>query len=355
MPPAIPQAPSPAFPADRKLRWGILATGGIARTFAKGVASSASGEVRAVASRSLEAAKAFAAECGIARAHGRYEDLLADPEVDAVYIATPHPWHHEWTLKAARAGKHILCEKPMGMNARQAAEMFAEARQADVLLMEAFMYRCHPQTARVVELIRSDVLGTIGAVQATFSFHNRSELTSRMYSRELGGGGILDVGCYPVSFARLVAGAAAGRTFLDPVEVKAVGTLHPVTGVDVYTSAVLKFENAVIAQVSTGVGLFQDSSARIFGSKGWLHVVEPWLPNTGGRGAELVLHLEGKPPEQLAVAHPGSLYALEADAFARTLRAGRREVAEMSPADTLGNLRTMDRWREEIGLTYGAD
>ncbi|HEU5080240.1 MAG TPA: Gfo/Idh/MocA family oxidoreductase [Opitutaceae bacterium] len=346
--------PRPLF-QNRRVRWGILATGGIARTFAKGVATSESGEVIAVASRNADSARVFAEQQGLARSYGAYDDLLQDADVDAVYIATPHPSHHEWTLEALRAGKHVLCEKPMGMNVREAREMFGEAKKAGLLLMEAFMYRCHPQTKQVVELIRSGILGTIGSARATFSFHNRSEVTSRFYSRELGGGGILDVGCYPASFVRLVAGAAAGKAFLDPIEVKAVGVLHPVTGIDVHTSAVLKFENAIVAQISTGVQLFQDSSARIYGSKGWLHIPEPWLPNTEGRPARLVLHLEGKEPQEIPIPQNTSLYALEADAFARTLRDGQREVAEMSPADTIGNLQTMDRWRAEIGLTYPAD
>lgn len=337
------------------LKWGIVGTGTIAQTYATGVAASQSGEVVAVGSRELASARAFADRNGLARAYGSYGELLTDPEVEAVYIATPHPSHCEWTIKAAQAGKHILCEKPLGMNAREAETMFEAARRANVVLMEAFMYRCHPQTAKVVELVGSGSLGTIGLVQATFSFHNRAELSSRFWSRELGGGGILDVGCYPVSLARLIAGAAVGKAFLDPVDVRAVGTLHPTTKVDVYTAATLKFETGMIAQVSTGVGLYQDSSARIYGTEGWLHVVEPWLPSTGGRGCEVILHREGKAPVAVPVAVEAPLYALEADAFARAWRAGERAVKEMSPQDTLGNLRTLDQWRKEIGLRYPSD
>lgn len=341
--------------SPRRIRWGIIGTGGIARTFARGVAASQAGVVVAVGSRELSSARTFAEANGPFRAFGRYEDLLADPEVEAVYIATPHPSHCEWTLKAANAGKHILCEKPIGMNTREAESMFAAARSADVLLMEAFMYRCHPQTAKVVEMIRSGELGTIGSVQATFSFINPEDLSSRWWSRELGGGGILDVGCYPVSFARLVAGAAAGSSFLDPTDVRAVGRLHPTTQIDVYTAAVLRFETGMIAQVATGVGLYQDSSVRIFGSRGWLHVVEPWLPGTVGRPCRVVLYREGQVLQEVPIVSDQPIYALEADAFALALFEGKRAVPEMSPDDTLGNMRTLDRWRAEVGLTYPAD
>lgn len=342
-------------PESRRIRWGIIGTGTIAQTYATGVAVSQTGQVVAVGSRALAPAQAFAHRNRIPQAHASYEALLADPHVEAVYIATPHPSHCEWTLKAAAAKKHVLCEKPLGINLREAEKMFGAAREADVLLMEAFMYRCHPQTAKVVELVRSGALGKVGSIQTTFSFRNTSELTSRFWSRELGGGGILDVGCYPVSLARLVAGAGAGRPFLDPVDVRAVGVLHPITKIDTYTSAVLRFENDVLAQVATGVGLYQDGSARIYGTEGWLHVEEPWLPDAGGRASRLTLYREGKAPVDVPIAGPRALYALEADAFGRTLLAGKRAVPEMSPEDTLGNLRTMDRWREQIGLVYPAD
>jgi predicted dehydrogenase len=340
---------------NRRVKWGIIGTGGIARTYAAGVSASDSGELVAVGSRDEATAKAFAEKNGVPRAYGSYPALLADPDVEAVYISTPHPMHAEWAVRAAEAGKHILCEKPIGMNRREAEMIFAAAKKAGVLVMEAFMYRCHPQTAKAIELIRGGALGTVGSIQATFSFNNNSGPDSRFWSKALGGGGILDVGCYPVSFSRLVAGAIVGKPFANPTEVKALGKLHPQTGVDVVTSAVMRFDSGLLAQVSTGVGLFQESTVRVFGSEGWLHVVEPWLPSTSGRSNILVFHREGRGPEQIEVAPPRPLYALEADAFARALRAGASDVPEMSRDDTLGNLAAMDAWRAEIGLTYPAD
>ncbi|HVU22579.1 MAG TPA: Gfo/Idh/MocA family oxidoreductase [Opitutus sp.] len=328
-----------------RLNWGIIATGTIARTFARGVARSQSGRVVAVGSRTLEAAKKFAGELGVPRAHGSYDALLADPGVRAVYIATPHPQHVEWVERAAAAGKHVLCEKPLGVTRAEAERAVAACRARGVLLMEAFMYRCHPQTAKIVELVRGGALGQVRLVQATFSFAMGFDATNRIFNKALGGGGILDVGCYPVSLARLVAGAVDGAAFADPVRVTGAVELHPQTGVDVCAAATLQFANGMIAQVATGVALWQDNSARIYGTDGWLHVPEPWIPAREGGKVVMYLHRGGKAsPEKIVVRAGDWLYGLEADAFAAALAAGRRDVPQMSTADTLGNMAVLDAW-----------
>ena len=277
------------------LRWGILATGRIAGVFASGLRSARAGRLVAVGSRSAESARRFAAEHGIAAAntHGTYEGLLADPDVEAVYISTPHPQHAEWVVKAAAAGKHILCEKPLGLNHAEAVAMVGAARRAGVVLMEAFMYRCHPQTAKIVSLIRDGALGTVGLVQANFSFRTEYQADSRLWANAAGGGGILDVGCYTVSMSRLVAGAAAGRAFLDPVEVSGAGVLHPESGVDVYAAATLKFPNGVIAQVAAGVGLSLENVVRIYGSAGWLLCRRLGSSTVRAGASKIILHRAG--------------------------------------------------------------
>jgi predicted dehydrogenase len=221
--------------------------------------------------------------------------------------------------------------------------------------MEAFMYRCHPQTAKIAELIKAGALGTVGLVQATFSFKSDYNATSRLWANEAGGGGILDVGGYAVSMARLVAGAASGKAFLEPESVTGAGVLHPESGVDVYAAATLKFPNGVIAQVAAGVGLNQENVTRIYGTAGWLLVPSPWVVNRDGGVSKLWLHKAGvSAPEEIVIeAEP--LYALEADAFAAAVRAGLRDVPQMSGDDTLGNLATLDQWREAIGLVYEAE
>jgi predicted dehydrogenase len=344
-------------PISSPLRWGILSTGRIAGVFAAALAASKTGRLVAVGSRAPASAQTFAAAHGIdsAHAHGSYEALLADPEVEAVYVATPHPQHLEWVIKAAQAGKHILCEKPLGVNHAEGLAMVQAARKHGVVLMEAFMYRCHPQTSKVVELIRSGALGVVGLVQATFSFKTDYNPTSRLWANDAAGGGILDVGCYAVSMARLVAGVAAGRPFIDPVAVAGAGVLHPESGVDAYAAATLAFPNNVIAQVSAGVGLTQESVVRIYGSAGWMLVPSPWVINREGGASKLVLHKAGETTPEEIVIEGAPLYASEADAFAAAVRAGWRDVPQMSTDDTLGNLATLDRWRAAIGLVYESE
>lgn len=339
---------------NTRLGWGILSTGRIAGIFARGVAQSQHGRLAAVGSRTPAAAQKFAAEFGVPRAHGSYEALLADPEVQAVYIATPHPQHLEWIIRAAEAGKHVLCEKPLGLNHAEAMVAAETCRANGVLLMEAFMYRCHPQTAKILEIVRNGVLGEVKLVQATFGFNAGFNATSRLWANAAGGGGILDVGCYTTSFVRLIAGAAAGVPFLDPIAVSGAGQLHPETGVDIVAAATLKFASGLVAQVATSVGLSQDNSARIYGTTGMLHVPSPWIPPNEGATAKIHLHANGK-TEDIEIHTPAHLYGLEADAVAEALASGGREVSAMPVADTLGNLAALDAWRAAIGLVYEAE
>ena len=338
-----------------KLKWGILAPGGIAKAFARGVAHSKTGRVVAVGSRSKEKADAFADEFDIPRRHGSYEALLADPEVQAVYIATPHPMHAEWAVKAAEAGKHILCEKPIGLNHAEAMAMVEAARRHDVFLMEAFMYRCHPQTARLVDLVRSGAVGEVRVIKATFSFHAGFNAQGRLFKNALGGGGILDVGCYPVSASRLIAGAARGKPFLDPTEVKGCGHLGE-TGVDEWAVASLKFEGDILAQVATGVALNQANTIEVYGTEGHIVVPWPWIPAREGGAVKILVHKNGaEKPEEIVIETETWLYGLEADTVAANLEARQAPSPAMSWDDTLGNMRTLDRWRESIGLVYEAE
>lgn len=329
---------------EKKLRWGILGTGAIARKFARGLAESRTGRLVAVGSRAEETLRGFLAEFPV-RGHATYEALLADAEVDIVYISTPHPMHAEWCVSAARAGKHILCEKPLTMNALEAAVVIEAARSAGVFLMEAFMYRCHPQTARLLELIRGGSIGAVKLVQAEFSFRADWKPEGRLLNPALGGGGILDVGCYCVSMARLIAGVAQGAPFAEPVEVKAVGQIGE-TGVDELAGAVLKFPCGMLAQVSAGVRVSLENSVRIWGEEGHIVVPSPWIIGREAGGSVLLLHRQGKAVEEIRIEADRGIYAIEADAVAESIEAG--ESPAMSWADSYGNMRALDRWREEI-------
>jgi predicted dehydrogenase len=337
----------------RKLRWGIISTGKIARTFARSLAQSESGELVSVASRTSEAASKFAAEFGVSRAHGSYEALLADPEVEVVYIATPHPWHAHWSVLAARAKKHVLCEKPLGMNHAEVSAIVQAARDNGVFLMEAFMYRCHPQTREVVRLLRAGVLGRVKGIQASFCIDGAYPPSGRVLNNELGGGGILDVGCYPVSMARLVAGIANGEPFSEPLSLHALGHVGEASQVDEYTSAILKFPGEILASLATAVQLWQDNSVRIFGSEARLLLRAPWHPAHETDYSEIVIERPKQEAEVIRVPAPGTIYSYEIDAVRAQLE--QRQAAEMSWADSLGNALTLDRWRHALGVTFAAD
>ncbi len=333
------------------LRWGILGPGSIAKKFAKAIPAAQHATLVAVASRSLDKAKAFATEFGVARVHGSYEALLADPEVDAVYIATPHPFHPRWVIAACEAKKHVLCEKPIALNSWQTEAMIQAARENGVFLMEAFMYRCHPQTARVLELVRSKAIGDLRVIRATFGFRAGENPESRLMNNALGGGGILDVGCYPVSFSRLIAGAALGLPGVaEPTDVVAAGHLGT-TNIDEYASAILKFPQDIIAEVATGVRLNRDNEVLLIGTDGTIHINHPWQHFPKG-DASITIRRNGQEPQVEAIGDSVNAYACEIDLVAQHAAAGQAPAPAMNWDDTLGQMRTLDRWRSAIGLVY---
>ena len=223
--------------SDRKIRWGVLSTADIGLgAVIPAIQSSDLGEVVAISSRDADRAGRAAADLGIPTAHGSYEALLDDPAVDAVYNPLPNHLHAEWTMKAADAGKHVLCEKPLAMSSEQAQLMVDHCAAAGVKLQEAFMYRFHPQWRRVKEIVDSGELGELRAIQAWFSFFNDDGSDIRNVP-EWGGGGLMDIGCYPISISRWLFGA-------EPDDVAAASFHHPDFGVDVVTSALMRFGDA---------------------------------------------------------------------------------------------------------------
>jgi aryl-alcohol dehydrogenase-like predicted oxidoreductase/predicted dehydrogenase len=253
-------------------------------------------------------------------------------------------------IKAAEAGKHVLCEKPLAINRAWAEAMIEAAERNDVFLMEAYMYRCLPQTKLIAELVRDGELGTVHQIQASFAFQAQFQPESRLFADELGGGGILDVGGYPVSMARLIAGAAIGRPFADPAELTAVGQVGE-TGADEWAVATLFFDSGMTAQVSTGVRLKDENRVRIFGSKGYLEIEDPWFGGDG-KPAHVTLYKVGEQPRDIS-AEPALIYAAEADAAAAAIE--QRQAPEMTWADTLGNLTVQDEWRKAIGQQYASE
>jgi predicted dehydrogenase len=338
-----------------RARWGILGTGKVARIFAKDLQVARSGILTAIGSRDSGRAAAFASEFGVARSHGTYGDLIRDPDVEFVYIATPHPTHVELAVEAAAAGKHVLCEKPLAVDAAEAAQMVAAARSAGTFLMEAFAFRCHPQTDRLLGLIRSGEIGEVRLLSATFGYDAGPSPTNYLLRNDLAGGSILDVGCYTMAFARQMVGEAVGQRFLDPVRVEGAGLIDPKHQVDLDAAAIAWFEGGIVAQLSCSIRTNLDSSLHLTGTQGVISLLAPYLPGKYGGVPKITVSRHGEPSREVLIRGSGELYAIEADTAVDRARRGLLEAPEMSWADSIGNMAALDRWREVVGVRYGRE
>ncbi len=324
--------------ADR-LNWAIIATGSIAHAFAKGLKASKTGTLQAVGSRTIDKAAEFASQHG-GTPYASYQEAIEDPKVDAVYVATPHAMHAEWTIKAAQAGKAVLCEKPFTLNAIEAEHALKEVKESGVFFMEAFMYRCAPQTRKLVELLGESAIGKVCSINSEFSFHAGHDWTNFRATNEGGGGGLMDVGAYCVSFSRLVAGCEPDRSEF---------TAHlGEKGYDEWGTGILHFPNDITAMFGSGIHLSMKNDARIYGSEGWIHISSPWICTPD---SELTLYRKCTDPEVFKLGMQNAeLYAAEADAVAQFIEA--KECPYMSVTDTIGQMRTLDALRKSAGLHF---
>ena len=255
-----------------KLRWGVLSTSNIGRAAVNpAIQASSNGELLAVASRDAERARTFAEQWDIPSHYGSYEALLDDDSIDAVYIPLPNTLHREWTIRAADKGKHVLCEKPLALSAACCEEMQAAADANGVRLMEAFMYRFHPRIDRVVEMVRSGVVGDLKMITSAFTFRLRSPDNIRL-DPELGGGSLMDVGCYCVNVSRTIAGA-------EPVNVQAVAVPSG-SGVDEQMVGTLRFGDGLFAQFDCALNMERRESFVVGGTDAYLTVPAAFLPGT---------------------------------------------------------------------------
>ncbi len=324
---------------DRRVRWGVLSTADIARKkWIPGVRRSPRqrGEVVAIASRDGDMAARVASELEIPRAHGTYEALLADPDVDAVYIPLPNHLHLEWATAAARAGKHVLCEKPIALSSTDAQQMVDTAASEGVLLMEAFMYRLHPSWLAVRELVAAGRIGRLQAVQSWFSYFNDDPANIRNRA-DAGGGALMDIGCYSINLSRMLFGA-------EPDRVEASIVRDPDMDVDVLTSALLVFPGGGSASFTCSTRTEPDQRVHVYGTEGHISVDIPFnIP------PDLPTHVDvthgGEPPvapdvERLTfeVADP---YGVEADAFAAAVLG--EAPLPIPPADAVANMRVIER------------
>jgi predicted dehydrogenase len=335
-----------------RMRWGILGTGKIAKILATAVAESRDGVVTAVGSRTAGRSEAFANEFGIARWYPDYAGVLDDDDVDLVYVATHHPSHREWAVRAAEAGKHVLCEKPIAVNASDAEAIVDAARRSGVFLMEAFAYRCHPQTERLLHLLCDGAVGEVRMIDAVFGYDAGPKPENYLLVHELAGGGMLDVGCYTTSMAHLVARTSLGVEVAETTDVAGVADIGP-TGVDRSTAASLAFEGGILASVACSIRANLESVLRITGSEGRIAVPSPWLPGRIGSRAAIVVQTWGGAEDVIDVPVEADVYTVEVDAVNAFVLEGERSPSAMSWEESLANMRTLDRWRSAIGLRFG--
>ena len=340
------------------IRWGIIGPGAIANNYADGLAQCKSGQLTAIASRDAARRKSFGDKYSISegKRHATYAAILADKDVDAIYVSTPHPWHAELSIAALRAGKHVLCEKPAGMNAAEVVAVTEVAAQEGRFFMEAFMYRCHPQIARVLEIIASGEIGVPHHIKTHFGFNAPYRPGSRLYDMALGGGAILDVGGYPVSLARLIAGAAIGAPFANPVAVKGTGVLAE-TGVDAVAYGLLTFANGFTAEIATACGRDMDNRAVISGPLGQIVIDDPWVPGRNVGPSTTTLHITSDKTRSEVLGDDKMLFAFEAEHVSAAIAAGALQAPHPAPshADSIGNNETLDKWRAEVGYKTFAE
>ncbi len=313
----------------RPVTWGVL---GVSGHFIKCVVlparSSPQLQVRAIASRSADRAQQAAEAYHIARAYGSYEELLADDEIEAVYNPLPNHMHLEWSKKAADAGKHVLCEKPLCLSAAEVEEAIAYTQAKGVLLMEAFMYRFHPQWVRTRELVYTGAIGRPVAVQASFSYNNPDPANIRNI-REAGGGGLYDIGCYAVSSARFLLGA-------EPQRAVALVQRDPASGTDRLSSGLLDFGGAQ-AEFTVGTQHAAHQHVTVFGTSGYITLPCPFTPPPDVPATIVVVTTIGRREVRF---DPVDQYRLQFEAFSHAVRAGG--AAPIAPADALANQRVLD-------------
>ncbi len=322
-----------------KIRWGILGTGRIASKFALGLSFCDDAELTAVGSRAQTTADEFADRWNVRHRHASYAALADDPDVDVVYVATPHVFHKENSILCLEAGKAVLCEKPLTINARQAEDVIACARQHGLFLMEAMWTRFLPATCKLRELLADGAVGEVRIVKADFCFRTEWNPQGRLLNPELGGGALLDVGIYPVSLASMVLGG-------PPAEIASMGHIGE-TGVDEQGAIILGYDGGRLAVLTCGMQAGMPHEAYIVGTEKWIRVHAPFW-----RSGALTIGAAEREEQTLDLPFEGNGYECEAAELMSCVRAGRLESDIMPLDESLSTMRTLDQIRAQWGLTY---
>ncbi len=320
------------------IRWGILGPGKIAHKFAQALQTIPDAVIQAVASRDLVRAEAFAQTYGASAAYGDYESLARDPEVDVIYLAVPHSFHYEQAMMCMEAGKNLLCEKPMAINAQQVQDMICAARAKGTYLMEGLWTYFLPAWKQVRAWLAEDLIGDIRLFHADFSFLGNDDMESRLYHPALAGGALLDIGIYPIAMSYWVFGRS-------PIQVVSLASLAP-TGVDAQSAYLFRYDGGELAVLNSSFQVHGSKEAIITGTKGRIRIPLFW------RAQVAVLELEGEEPQRFEALHQATGLEYEAQAVMEDLRQGRLESEIFPQADSMRLATMLDQLRETWGVVY---
>lgn len=319
---------------DTRIKWGILGTSYISEVMASAIQESTMSKLIAVGSRSIDTAKTFSSKFSIPKVYDDYHALINDSDIDAIYIGLPNHLHKEWIIHCAKAGKNVLCEKPFVVSVEEVNEVISVVGQSNVFCMEALMYRCHPFTKKLQEVIQSQILGEIKLYNASYTA-NIADIAN-----PTAGGSIRNLGCYPISLVRLLANS-------EPVEICGTGRMNPKNNTDNQASVILKFEDNSMAVVSTADDITMFWQFDVYGTKGNLKVVSnPWLPNCDNN--KIIINLNDDPtPKEINIKAEKSLYTYQIDAVNMQIR-NKNACEGVSLLDSLGNTVVLETWRQQV-------
>lgn len=318
------------------IKWGILGTSYISETMAQAIQESQTSQLVAIGSRSLVKAKNFSSKFSIPKFYDDYQDLLNDNDIDAIYIGLPNHLHKEWIIRCAQAGKNILCEKPFVISIEEAREVISTIKRSNVFCMEALMYRFHPFTKKIKEIVHSKMIGDIKLYNATYTAYISD------VANPTAGGSIRNLGCYPISLIRLLANS-------EPIEIYGTGRINHENGTDNQSSVILKFSDESMGVVSTADDIKMTWQFEVYGTKGHLKLItNPWLPNCDNNKALIYLNNEERPLE-ISVRAEKSLYTYQIDWInMQIMHKNRDDFNETTLVDSLGNTIVLESWLQQV-------
>lgn len=334
-----------------KVRWGIIGTGSIASSFAHSIKSSKNADLTSVYGRSKSKLHDFSQKFNL-KDFNSLDHFLSSKEIDAIYIATPHSSHFLYSYEAIKNKKHVLCEKPLALNSSESMVLVNEARKNEVFLMEAFMYRTHPQTQNIIELTKKEFSGKKIKIECSFGFNAKVSEDHRLRNLNLAGGAILDVGCYPLSMVRLIAGVLSDKKFIEPLEIKVSAEIDK-TGVDISSTAELIFSENVSAEIKTAINNDLPNNLIIKSSDKTLEVSQPWHCGQFQDGkSSISLSVAGKETKEFHVKDEIGLFTREINHASEAILSRQIESDFMSHGDTLGNMISLENWYKSAGVIY---